>query len=205
MTLMRKFAVVAAFVLAFGVFASAQMEQPLFEIPKTEVALGYAYQYASLAGFTAGTSGFVTESTTSLNGFALEFSHYLPHNKLGFTIDISHDSKSNLLGTGDQYSRSTYLAGATYRVHRYGFLSTSVHALAGVDHGTFTVPNPPNGPGISLSFGNTEFAALAGGTLDGNLSRHIAIRLVQADYLYTNHYSTSQSSFRYSGGVVLRF
>lgn len=206
MKLTRKFAVVAALVLAFGAFASAQMEQPLFEIPKTELSLGYTYQFASLAGFTANTQGFVSESYTSLNGFAFEFSHYpLLHNKLGFTLDISHDAKSNMLSTGDKYSRNTYLAGPTYRVYRFGFLSTSVHALAGLDHGTFTVPRPPNGGDTSLIFENTDWAALVGGTVDGNLSRHIAIRLVQADYLYTNHYGTGQNTFRYTGGVVFRF
>jgi hypothetical protein len=29
--------------------------------------------------------------------------------------------------------------------------------------------------------------------------------VAQVDYVYSNHYNTNQGSFRYTGGVVLRF
>jgi hypothetical protein len=45
----------------------------------------------------------------------------------------------------------------------------------------------------------------AGATVDGNLSRHLGIRLAQVDYVITDHYSSIQSGFRYTGGVVIRF
>jgi hypothetical protein len=94
-----------------------------------------------------------------------------------------------------------YLAGPSYRLRRYGFFSSAVHALAGVDHAVFTYPVSYS----AFDYASTEFAAAAGVSVDGNLSRHVGIRLAQADYIYTHHYGTSQNSFRYMGGVVVRF
>jgi hypothetical protein len=198
---MRKFLAVFVSVLMCGAFAMAQMEPKLFEIPKTELSFGYAYQHASLAGSFASTG--IPESSTTLNGFAVAFSHYM-YGNLGYTVEIARDSTSMLDSAGIGYVRTSYLGGPTYRLHRYGFLSPAVHVLAGVDHGSFTVPAGPPGTTV-LTFINTEFAALAGGTLDGNLTKHFAIRLAQVDYLYSHHYGANQSSFRYLGGIVVRF
>jgi hypothetical protein len=94
------------------------------------------------------------------------------------------------------------MAGPSYRLHDLLFFTPSVHVLAGLDHDQFTVPevNP-----TVLYYSNTDFAGAAGVSFDGNLSRHIAVRLAQVDYLYTHNAGASQSSFRYTGGLVVRF
>ena len=194
---MRKFAAVFMFILVCGVFAVAQMEPTLFEIPKTEVSFGYAYQHASSI---IPNNGLVTQTSTNLSGFAFEFSHYL-HGNLGFTVDVARDSNKAVDPEGDGYVRTTYVGGPTYRLHRYGFFSPSLHVLAGVDRATFNIA----GGSAVFSAHDTDFAALAGGTLDGNLTKHLAIRLAQVDYLYTHNYGTNQSSYRYLGGIVFRF
>jgi hypothetical protein len=199
---MRKFAAVFMFVFFCGVFAMAQ-QVPLFAVPKTEISFGYAYQHASFNGGLVGTENLVTDTSAGLNGFAVQFSHYL-HNlngNLGYMIDVSRDSNKAVDPSGIGYVNESYVAGPTYRLHRYGFFSPSVHVLAGVSHATFNVP----ANGTTFSFTDTDFAALAGGTLDGNLTPHIAIRLAQFDYDYTHHYGANQSSFRYLGGIVIRF
>jgi hypothetical protein len=197
---MRKFAGLVAFFFVCGAFALAQMEPKLFEVPKTELSIGFAYQHADLSGSLSPTNGNVTENSTGMKGFAFEFSHYL-YGNLGFTVDVARVSNNAVDSTGIEYVRTSYLAGPSYRLHRYGFFSPSIHVLGGVDRGTFTVP----AGSTVLSFRDTDFAAAAGGTLDGNLSRHLAVRLAQVDYLYTHHNGTNQSSFRYAGGVVFRF
>jgi hypothetical protein len=197
---MRKFSAVFMFVFFCGVFAMAQTTEPLFAVPKNEISFGYAYLHASLNGGLAGTENLVTDTSAGLNGFAVQFSHYL-HGNLGFMADVSRNSTKAVDPTGIGYSTESYVAGPTYRLHRYGFFSPSVHVLAGVSHATFNVP----ANGTTFSFTDTDFAALAGGTLDGNLTPHIAIRLAQFDYDYTHHYGANQSSFRYLGGVVIRF
>jgi hypothetical protein len=199
---MRKCIVFLVFVLAFAACAMAQIEPPRLEAPKTEFFLGYAYQRADTSGSNLPGNGLVNVSSTNLNGFAFEFSHYL-HGKFGYTVDVARGSNSAVDSTGIKYLRTSYMAGPTYRLHEIGFFTPSIHVLAGVDHDSFTIPSPA----IASTFTQTDlaFAAAAGVTFDANLSRHLAVRLAQVDYLYTQHYSTNQSSFRYSGGVVVRF
>jgi hypothetical protein len=194
---MRKLTVLLVSVLALGGLAIAQMEPKPFVAPKTEFFIGYAYQRAD-------TSGSNVVNSTTLNGFAFEFSHYMPKN-LGFTIDLSRGSNKAVDSTGIKYVRDTYMAGPAYRFHDFNFFTPSVHVLAGIDHDDFTVPQGNTTPATIVDTQNTEFAAAGGVTIDGNLSRHLAVRLAQVDYVYTHHYGTNQSSFRYTGGIVARF
>ena len=196
---MHKFAVVV-FVLLCGAFAAAQLEPKAFDLQKSEIYGGFVYEHADISGSQVPTDTYIDQSSASLKGFAIDFSHYQFHN-LGYTVELARVWTKAIDNEGDGYSRMSYLAGPTYRLHRYGFFSPSIHVLAGVEHAVFTVPVPAN----KLSYANTDFAAAAGGTLDGNLSRHLAIRLAQVDYLYTHHYGGDQSSFRYSGGIVIHF
>jgi hypothetical protein len=191
---MRKFTVLFVCVLVFGAVAMAQMEPPPLEVPKTELFLGYAYQHADTAG-----SNIV--SSTNLNGFAFNASHYLKNSNLGFIFDIGRTTNSRVNSTGIKYTRTSYMAGPSYRLHNIGFVTANVHALVGIDRDDFEVPEP----GTIISYKNTDLAAGAGVTVDGNLSRHLGVRLAQVDYIYTNHNSSSQGSFRYAGGVVVRF
>jgi hypothetical protein len=191
---MRKFTVLLLSILFLGALSFAQMEPPPLVVPKTEIFLGYAFQHAD-------TSGSNVVNSTNLNGFGIEFSHYLHSNNLGYTIDFARTSNSAVDSTGIKYVRASYMAGPSYRLPTRGFLVPSVHALAGVDHDNFTVPSVAT----TINYTNTEFAAAAGVSLDGNLSRHLAVRFAQVDYLYTHHYGVDQSSFRYSAGIVARF
>lgn len=196
---MRKFTVLAISILVFSAIASAQMEQKPLVVPNTEIFFGYAFQRADTAGSNE-ILNLVNVNSTTLNGIAFELSHYF-HGNLGVTIDVAHGWNNAVDPTGIKYKRTNYLAGPSYRLHRWAFLTPSVHALAGVDHDDFTIPTS------ATTYDQTDvgFAALAGATFDGNLSSHLAVRLAQVDYLYTHHYGTSQSSFRYAGGVVVRF
>src|SRR5262249_34121764 len=58
------------------------------------------------------------------------------------------------------------------------------------------------------TFHQNAFAADGGVGLDINASRHVAIRLFQGDYLYTQFNdgkNNRQDNFRVSGGLVFRF
>jgi hypothetical protein len=195
---MRKSVVVFMFMLLFCALGMAQVEPQLFEVPKNEISFGYSYQRAQVIGSP------VPSVSAGLSGISIDFSHYLSHvlhGNAGIMLEISHVSNSSFDVEGDGFSRSSYMGGPTYRLHRYGFFSPAVHVLAGVDHATITVQTIPT----TLSFTDTDFAIAGGGTVDGNLSKHLAIRLARVDYLYTHHFGTGQSSFRYIGGIVLRF
>ncbi len=191
---MRNFTVLLVCVLLLGAAAMAQIEPAPLEVPKSEFFIGYAYQHAD-------TSGSNIVNSANLNGFAFEFSHYLKNMNLGLTVDIGRTTNSRVDSTGIKYTRTSYMAGPTYRIHKIGFFTANVHALAGVDRDNFDVPEP----GTVIFHQSTDAAALAGVTFDGNLSRHLGIRVAQIDYLYTHHDNTNQGSFRYTGGVVVRF
>lgn len=50
-----------------------------------------------------------------------------------------------------------------------------------------------------------SFAAVAGGGIDIKADEHIAIRLVQAEYVFTHFAGVKQNNVRLSAGVVFRF
>ena len=205
---MRKFAALIIVLILCGACAIAQTEPPLepeqqLAEPNNELYGGFDYQHADLAGSTAAL-GITIPDSTGLKGFAIGFSHYIPrvfHGHAGWMVEFSRVSSSTVDPTGIEYSRLRFIGGPTVRLRRRGFITPSLHALAGVDRATFTVPSGP----VTLTFRDTDVVVAGGGCVDGNLSRHLAVRLAQFDYVYTRHYDTSQSSFRYIGGVVLRF
>ena len=190
---MRKFALLAACLLMLGAVGVAQLETPKLEVPRTEFYIGYAYLYANPDQPEVGN--------THLNGFAFETSHYFKKLNLGLTMDLGHQANSRVDNTGIKYSRSTYLIGPTYRIHRIGFFTANIHALAGLDKSTYTLPQTST----TFNYQDTGLAVLAGASVDGNLSRHLGFRLAQVDYVITDHYGSMQSGLRYTGGVVLRF
>ena len=82
-----------------------------------------------------------------------------------------------------------------------------VHALFGLNHVGVDASTALGTPG----FTDDAFAMALGGGLDVRVSNHLAIRLGQADFLYTRHDTTGfggvghQNNFRYSGGLVFWF
>lgn len=199
---MRKFTVLVLSVLVLGAIAMAQLEPEHLAAPKTEFFIGYSYQHAGTSGSNLSAIGGFDVSSTNLNGFDFDHTHYV-RGKLGYMLESSYGINNRVDATGTKYTRSTYMAGPSYRLHQYQLFSPSVHVLAGVDRDNFTVPN--SSADNSFNEKGTYFAAAAGVTVDGNLSRHVAIRLAQVDYLYTRNWSTNQNSFRYAAGAVFRF
>lgn len=60
--------------------------------------------------------------------------------------------------------------------------------------------------GIGIGGTQNHFAMTAGGGLDVNVSRHVAVRPVQAEYFMTRYpdgLDNRQNNFRYSAGVIL--
>lgn len=206
---MRKLTAITVLLLLCGAWAAAQQEPPLepeprLEEPSSELFGGYDHEHADLSGSTAPTLGAVTQGTTALSGFAIEFSHYffpLLKGRVGAMVEISRVSNDAVDDTGIGYVRTRFMAGPTYRFRRTGFFVPSLHGLAGVDRATFTVPF-----GFAkFTFRDTDLALAGGGSLDGILSRHLAVRLAQLDFVYTRHYDVNQTSFRYIGGILVRF
>jgi outer membrane protein OmpA-like peptidoglycan-associated protein len=102
----------------------------------------------------------------------------------------------------------TYLFGPRFYLS-HGKLSPFLNTLVGGARISSTL-NIPVGDTVffNRSFHQNSFAAAGGGGLDWNVSRHVGIRLVQAEYLYTqftDNRDNRQNNLRLSGGLVFRF
>ena len=115
--------------------------------------------------------------------------------------EVAAQHGSNIAGTGGDLTLTSYLLGPRYTVRRsegvrpFGqFLVGGAHASGSEAPGTSGLPGSPN-----------AFALAAGGGLDLSLSKHLSLRLVQADYYFT-HFSNGindrQNNFRIGVGLV---
>ena len=144
---------------------------------------------------------------------------------LGVTADVSGASLSpfsfSALGVsaGTYQHLNNYLFGPTVTAN-LGRSSVFAHALFGqARSGLGAGVSLPIIGGISTDLTSANAFAMAfGGGVDIGLSRHLAIRAVQVDYLRTQFNATDalttglssslgnrQNSFRFSTGVVFRF
>jgi hypothetical protein len=144
---------------------------------------------------------------------------------LGITADVSGASLTPIgfsalgFSAGTYQHFNNYLFGPTVSAN-LGRSSVFAHALFGEARSSLGagVGFPIIG-GISTSLtSSSAFAMAFGGGIDFGLTRHLAIRAVQVDYIRTQFNATDalttglssslgnrQNSFRYSTGIVLRF
>ena len=179
--------------------------------PKAEVFGGYSYLRNNSNGF----NGWTAQGTVN-------FARYF-----GVTAQVDGNyrnavnlSSFSVLGISPSASQHLYdfLAGPTATA-RLGKSSVFAHALFGAAHSSL-------GAGVSLPFiggistgltSATGFAMALGGGVDIGLSKRVAIRVVQIDYLRTQFSATDalltglsssigarQNSWRFSAGIVFR-
>ena len=180
------------FLLVSGV-ASAQ------DSPKIEAFGGYSYLRANAYGsgynFNGG-SGSLDYNVTPWLGVVGDFGGY-------------HWSQTDVDGTV-----VTYLFGPklSYRAGRWTpFAQTlfgGAHLSGSVSEGPEVRPRPETSIGFGSGSENS-FAMALGGGLDFNATEHIGVRVIQAEYLYTDFGlgggSDHQNNARISAGVVFRW
>jgi len=178
--------------------------------PKVEVFGGYSYLRNSGNGLN-GWEGQLTWNFNRFFGATGDFSGYYRN-----AATFSPLTGFNISANQRLY---TFLFGPTATA-RFGKNSVFAHALFGGVHSSvgagFTAPIIGSfNTGVNSA---TAFGMALGGGFDIGLNRIFAIRPAQVDYLYThfntfdalttgfsNNTSNHQNSFRYSGGIVLRF
>jgi len=139
------------------------------------VFVGYSFENTNWAGLNSSLS------RPNLNGWEASLEgKVFPH--LGIVTDV----------TGHEWEA---LFGPRLSIP-VGNFTPFAEAMIGVAH----VHNGGDFP----STANTSFATAIGGGLDYRLIKLIAVRL-EADYLQTRFYSTTQDNLRLSTGVVFRF
>lgn len=204
--------------------------------PKLQVFGGYSLLHTDSGGLNGPLMDSVLGAPTGTFGVSSNFNgwngevQYNAIRWLGLVADFSGhygtpltaSSSSGVSGlpTANAYS---FLFGPVLSYKSRMKFEPFAHALFGLDReslasGTFTgLTVPPSGAQT-----DTAFAMALGGGLDYNLFPRFAIRLGQADYLYTNHdlnsfyggafgpglftgLATHENNLRFSTGVVLKF
>ena len=189
---MRKCLLVALLLFACGVFAVADDEK------KTEVFLGYSYLHFN--------SGIPTTDRSVAEGMNLDATYY-PWSNLGIVADFQWHQKEIDFVNNPTTVRLLSLHGGPRVKLRRGKFEPFANALFGFTHGTAAQTSP------ARTDNENSFSMKLGGGLDIAAWKHIAVRLGELNYYYTKFQAlknigattTSQNSYTYSGGVVIRF
>ncbi len=189
---MRKFLLGAFFVLMVPLVATAQPEYP-----PAEVFGGYSYLRANpeefnLNGWNASVTGNVTDWFGIEGDFSGHYGH--PSDEFGTIRDIFINQHTFMVGPKLAY--------------RAGSITPFAHFLiGGARAGTRN--------DIDFTrFSDWALATVVGGGVDINLSRSVAVRVAQADWLMTRFntepdipfhtQNERQNNFRFSAGIVIK-
>jgi len=210
---MRKCVILTSVILCLPSMLIAQIggARPAGTENETRATIFGGYSY--LRNNTNGFNGWEGQGTFNFNRY------------LGVTADVSAASLTpfsfSALGfsAGTYQHLNNYLLGPTVTAS-LGRSAVFAHALFGEAHSSLGagVGIPIIG-GISTDITSANAFAMAfGGGIDIGLTRHLAIRAVQVDYLRTQFSASDalttglssslgnrQNSFRYSTGIVFRF
>jgi outer membrane protein OmpA-like peptidoglycan-associated protein/opacity protein-like surface antigen len=180
--------------------------------PKVEVFLGYSYLQAvpKLADgnrlvWLNGGSANVAYNLNRHLGIVADIGDYTNsevrfQGALGATVDVDNADGGAL----------SYLFGPRYSFRQHDRFTPFAQVLFGGVHAGAVVLSNCN-LNCTLLPDQNAFAMTAGGGLDINVRRHLAIRVIQAEYMMTGfqNYNTGESAtqndMRLSAGIVFRF
>jgi opacity protein-like surface antigen len=163
--------------------------------PRAEVSIGYSYVRARTVNPTAfSMNGGSASAVLNVN------------NWLGIGGDFGGYYTGNVLKTGFSLDVFSYTFGPriSIRTHR---VTPFAQALFGGGHAGNTLYTAGFQQGVAPPSVKNSFAMVLGGGLDVNVSRHLAIRAFQADWLYTqfpNGTNNRQNNLRITAGIVFR-
>src|SRR6266849_7789845 len=173
---MRKLSILGGLILFAAVPAMAQ------DYPKGEVGGNYTYIRINPGGSNCQGGG---------GSAAWNLNHYI-----GVAGEFAGCKVTGLSGGSAHVFEYVFGPRVTYRTH--GGLEPFGEALVG---GARLTASPTGAPSTSLN----SFAFAVGGGADYKFSRSIAIRFIQADYLFTHFAGVKQNNVRIQAGVVFRF
>ena len=194
----RKTLAVPLLLLGFAALtALSSRAQSDFSLNGGSVDAGVEYNYVR-ANAAPGVCG-----CFALNGgsgwVAFNFSH-----SLAVVGEIASQHAANISSTGAGLTLTSFLAGTRYTWTRSGRFAPFAQVLLGGAHASGTLA--PGNSGLAGS--SNAFALTAGGGLDVGLTRHIALRAIEADYYLTrfaNGINDDQNNLRLAAGLMIRF
>jgi Outer membrane protein beta-barrel domain len=186
---MRKLLITVSFLLALPLVALAQ------DAPKVEVFGGYSYLNPNGGDDLNGWNASVTGNINKWFGIKSDFSgYYTSYNTVG--------------GAKVRVSDHFFLAGGQFTYRGNDRVQPFAHLMAGtVLLRSRTTRNCPANSLTCLSqvkISDSGFALVAGGGVDLKIAKHLALRLIQADYVYVRNNGFNDHGFRLSTGLVGR-
>jgi opacity protein-like surface antigen len=221
----RMFTTIAAIALLTpALFLAAQDPRPTAQAastsgrayvsyPKVELFLGYSY----LRGVPTRSPG---NRMDSLNGGSANIAFNL-NRYLGIVADVGGynateiqitSAGANSAGVSDASGTAfTFMAGPRLSWRKHDRITPFAQVLVGGIHASEVTLSNCNGPLCTPLPSENSLALTAGGGVDLKISRHVALRLVQAEYLMTDFADLStgerqtQNDIRLSSGLVFGF
>jgi hypothetical protein len=126
---------------------------------------------------------------------------------LGFVASVSGEHAGSQTTGAAPISFVTTVFGPRYTFAVRKRASIFLEAMGG-EANAFQSNFPAAAGSSTPQTGANSLAVLSGGGVDFNLSRHLAIRAVQADWLHTqlpNGANNTQNNLRLGAGIVLKF
>lgn len=177
--------------------------------PRVELFLGYSYLRAVPTLADGNRLVWLNGGSTSI---AFNFNRYLGvvGDFGGFADSEVRFANSSTVVDSDG-KVFTYLAGPRLSFRNHGRITPFAQALFGVAQAGEVTLSGCTGGGCTPLPSETKFALTAGGGLDIRIHHHLAVRLVQAEYLMTSFENRNtgagakQNDIRLSSGIVFRF
>jgi len=161
---------------------------------KVELAVGYTYLHTNAPPGGCGCF--------SMNGADAELGYSFTKHWTG-VLDFGWDYNGNVNSSGADLLLTNAMAGVRYRV----LTKSRWKPFAEIEAGNSNAQGGLSPAKLGVGRANV-FALAAGGGLDLPLSRHLAWRVADVDYLatlFSNVDNNHQNNLRVSTGIVMRF
>jgi hypothetical protein len=202
---MKRLMVISTFILLWPLAGFAQ------DLPKNEIAGTFTEFRESQIDKTRYSPGFDISYVRNLKSWFAAEAEY----NGSFETDVRRFVAAGVSGPAIYEDRTNVgdhllLFGPRFTYRKMSKVNLFAHALNGLrittSDETFPVGTFPNVTNTTVHSKRTAYAIAAGGGVDVNITKKLAIRAVQADYIHTSHpLLFDHSDLRLSTGVVFRF
>jgi len=195
--------VIRHFVLAGALILLASIPTLAQNYPGAEVSGGFSYLRIEGGGNLYGWDASIAGNLNHWFGLVGEFSgHYGTGFDSSFIIIVPTPPA---IVTDVDSSVYTFLFGPRFSYRKDRRLTPYGHVLPGFARSSVSVTVISRGATFHSSATSTDFAMAVGGGVDLRLTRSLAFRMIQADYLLTRIGDTTQNNARITTGLVYRF
>jgi outer membrane immunogenic protein len=195
-----RFAIAITFALAVAHAAFAQADDPKEDTPRVDVFGGYSYMRSNIV---------VSDTSINLNGASGSISYNF-NGWLGVVGDVGVYHQGSITANGLSLTVSTYQAGPRFSLRRHPRLTPFGQVLLGAGHAGGTLYTTSLGGGVPPLGASNALVLTAGAGVDWKVTRSVGIRVIQAEYLYSQFnngagHGSEQNNVRLSAGIVFSF